>query len=32
MYVSAIIRAMYEKNIMWGKSYNLFRSSKSVVE
>ena len=32
MYISAIIRAMYERNMSWGKSYSLFRSEKSVVE
>lgn len=32
MYISAIMRTMFEKNIVWGKSYNLFRSSKNVLD
>ena len=32
MYISAIIRTMYGRNMVWGKSYNLFRSSKNVLD
>lgn len=30
MYVSSILRSMYGKNIVWGKSYNLF-GSKNIL-
>lgn len=31
MYISSVIRAMYEKNLVWGKSYNLF-GAKNMLE
>ena len=31
MYVSSVLRSMYEKNMHWGRYYELFKDGKNLI-